>query len=165
MVLCTHILEALRPNAKGQSEEKRNDKVLSTDFAKQFPMNILVAEDNLINQKLIQHILTRLGYSATMRDNGQGAIDELNERGYDIVFMDVQMPEMDELEATRIIRQNDIRQPEIIFLTVNAMHGDQEECLRAGMNDYLSKPLKLEELVKMLEKCEESKEHELGVAV
>ncbi len=113
---------------------------------------MLVAEDNQINQKLIQHILERLGYTAVMKENGQDTIDELRENNYDIVFMDVQMPEMDGLEATSIIRQSGNKQPVIIALTANAMQGDQEECLRAGMDDYLSKPVKLEELVKMLEK-------------
>lgn len=164
-VLCKHILEALRPNAKGNTEEKKTNKVLSEEFAKQFPMNILVAEDNLINQKLIDHILSRLGYKVTLRENGQDAINEVNQHKYDIVLMDVQMPEMDGLEATRIIRQADINQPIIIALTANAMQGDQEECLRAGMNDYLSKPLKLEELVIMLEKWHASKNQDIRASL
>ena len=128
-------------------------------------MNILVAEDNLINQKLILHILSRLGYRVTMKENGQDAIDEVSRNQYDMVLMDVQMPEMDGLEATRIIRRTALTQPVIIALTANAMQGDQEECLRAGMNDYLSKPLKLEELVAMLEKWYGRLEDELGMAI
>ena len=151
-VLCKHILDALRPSGKNQAEEKTTNKVLTEDFAKQFPMNMLVVEDNLINQKLIEHILARLGFTAVMKDNGKEAIDELNENDYDIVLMDVQMPEMDGLEATKIIRETRQGQPVIIALTANAMQGDQEDCLRAGMDDYLSKPVKLEELVNMLEK-------------
>jgi len=81
------------------------------------------------------------------------------------VLMDVQMPEMDGLEATRIIRQSGIMQPIIIALTANAMQGDQEECLRAGMNDYLSKPLKLEELVVMLEKWHVSKNQNIQASL
>lgn len=115
-------------------------------------MNILVAEDNLVNQKLIGHILTRLGYDFALKENGKEVIDELMENHYDVLLMDVQMPEMDGLEATRFIRKDNRKQPVIIALTANAMQGDQEECLQAGMNDYLSKPVKLEELVKMLEK-------------
>ncbi|MBC7828338.1 MAG: response regulator [Chitinophagaceae bacterium] len=169
-VLCKNILEALRPQAKGIVEEKKMTNVLSEEFAKQFPMNLLIAEDNLINQKLIGHILVRLGFTAVMKENGQDAIDELNENDYDIVLMDVQMPEMDGLEATRIIRQSNIKQPVIIALTANAMQGDQEECLRAGMDDYLSKPVKLEELVKMLEKwyvqkISTEKNDRLGMAI
>ena len=164
-VLCKHILEALRPNVNSDIEEKKNDKVLSAEFAKQFPMSMLIAEDNLINQKLIGHILARLGYTAVMKENGQETIDELHENNYDIVLMDVQMPEMDGLEATRIIRHSNIKQPVIVALTANAMQGDQEECLRAGMDDYLSKPVKLEELVKMLEKWHAQKISDEGKAL
>ncbi|MBC7827637.1 MAG: response regulator [Chitinophagaceae bacterium] len=151
-VLCKYIHEALKPHANALVEDKKTSKVLSGEFAKQFPMNILVAEDNLSNQKLIEHILVRLGFTIVIKGNGQDAIDELNENDYDVVFMDAQMPEIDGIEATRTIRQSDIKQPVIIALTANAMQGDQEECLQAGMNDYLSKPIKLEEVVKMLEK-------------
>ena len=165
-VLCKHILEALKPSSKQQqTEEKKADAVLSEEFATKYPMNILVAEDNLINQKLILHILSRLGYRVTMKENGQDAIDEVSRNQYDMVLMDVQMPEMDGLEATRIIRRTALTQPVIIALTANAMQGDQEECLRAGMNDYLSKPLKLEELVAMLEKWYGRLEDELGIAI
>lgn len=152
MVLCKHVLDALRPHGNTIGDDKKTNKVLSQEFAKQYPMNMLVAEDNLINQKLIEHILIRLGFTAVMKENGQEALSELTQNEYDIVLMDVQMPEMDGLEATRIIRESNIKQPVIIALTANAMQGDQEECLRAGMDDYLSKPVKVEELVKMLEK-------------
>jgi CheY-like chemotaxis protein len=151
-VLCKHILNALRPQVKTSIDEKNNKQVLSTEFAKQFPMNILVAEDNLVNQKLIEHILKKLGYEAVMKENGKETVQELVQNYYDIILMDVQMPEMDGLEATNIIRKTSVKQPVIIALTANAMQGDQDECLRAGMDDYLSKPVKLEELVKMLEK-------------
>lgn len=150
--LYNHICRAIHPEENPAHVEVSDTGVLSSQFAEQFPMNILVAEDNLINQKLIGHILNRLGFSAVMKENGKQAVDELIENDYDLVLMDVQMPEMDGLEATRIIRQSNIRQPAIIALTANAMQGDQEECLRSGMDDYLSKPLKLEELVLMLEK-------------
>jgi signal transduction histidine kinase/CheY-like chemotaxis protein/ligand-binding sensor domain-containing protein len=151
-VLCKHILNALRPQGSDKMEETKNTYVLSEDFAKRFPMNIMVAEDNVINQKLIEHILSRLGFDTTLKENGKDAIEELNENPYDIILMDVQMPEMDGIEATRIIRQSSQKQPVIIALTANAMQGDQDECLRAGMDDYLSKPVKLEELVKVLHK-------------
>ena len=170
-VLCKHILNSLRPQGNSITEEKKTNQVLSEDFAKKFPMKILVAEDNLINQKLIEHILSRLGFTAVvMKENGKETIEELNENNYDIVLMDVQMPEMDGLEATRIIRQSSLKQPVIIALTANSMQGDQDECLRAGMDDYLSKPLKLEELVKMLEnwhvkKIGGERDKSLGVAI
>jgi signal transduction histidine kinase/DNA-binding response OmpR family regulator/streptogramin lyase len=164
-VLCTHILNALRPEVRHAVEERKSNQVLSEEFATQFPMNILVAEDNLINQKLIDHILSRLGFSAVMKENGIEAIEEIKQNDYDIILMDVHMPEMDGLEATRVIRQNNKKKPVIIALTANAMQGDQEECLRAGMDDYLSKPVKLEELVKMLEKWYIGKNRDIDTAL
>jgi len=150
--LYNHISKALRPLEKDTIVQKKIVTALSAEFAKEFPLKILVAEDNMINQKLIQHILSRLGFNVVIKVNGKLAVDELMQDDYDLVLMDIQMPEMDGLEATRMIRNHCHRQPVIIALTANAMQGDQEECLRAGMDDYLSKPVKLEELVKMLEK-------------
>ena len=151
-VLCKHILTALKPQSKPTVEEKKSTQKLAEDFAKQYPLNILVAEDNLVNQKLIGHILTRLGYKITMVENGRETVEAMHQTCYDIILMDVQMPEMDGLEATRRIRKLLPVQPVIIALTANAMQGDQEECLQAGMNDYLSKPVKLEEITAMLDK-------------
>ena len=87
-----------------------------------------------------------------MANNGIEAIEAAEQNSYDIILMDVQMPEMDGLEATELIRKQNIKQPVIIALTANTMQGDQEECLKAGMNDYISKPVKLEKLVALLEK-------------
>jgi CheY-like chemotaxis protein len=84
--------------------------------------------------------------------NGREVLDKLQEKKFDLIFMDIQMPEMDGLEATRMIRKGAEPQPVIIAMTANAMQGDQEECLAQGMNDYLPKPVKLDELVSMLEK-------------
>ena len=83
---------------------------------------------------------------------GQEAVEEAREKQYDIILMDMQMPEMDGVQATRLIRQNLESQPIIIALTANTMQGDQEECLNAGMNDYICKPVRLEELTGKLEK-------------
>ena len=110
-------------------------------------MNILVAEDNLINQQVILFILQKLGYEPTMVENGREALNAMSKDWYDIILMDLQMPEMDGLEATRAIRESSSRQPVIIALTANTMQGDEEECLKAGMNDYIGKPVNLEELV------------------
>lgn len=85
-------------------------------------------------------------------DDGKKAVEMSGHRPFDIILMDVQMPEMDGLEATKMIRQKKERQPVILAMTANAMQGDEEECLLAGMNDYLSKPVKLEALVSMLKK-------------
>ena len=115
-------------------------------------MRILLAEDNPINQLLATTILNKLGYDPQIANNGLEAIDLLNEQQFDLIFMDMQMPEMDGIEATRHIRQNLSVQPIIIAMTANAMQGDREECLQAGMNDYLSKPVKPEDLMIMVEK-------------
>ena len=101
---------------------------------------------------MILHILRKLGYKPGLAENGAEAIDEVRQKQYDIILMDMQMPEMDGLQATRFIRENLEYQPIIIALTANTMQGDQEECLNAGMNDFISKPVRLEELTNKLEK-------------
>ena len=126
-------------------------QTLNAAFAEKYPLNILVAEDNPINQQLALKILSKLGYEAELAENGYEALSMIAEKKFDVVLMDVQMPEMDGLKATRIIRETFKAQPVIIAMTANALQGDQEECLQAGMNDYLSKPIKLETLINMLE--------------
>jgi CheY-like chemotaxis protein len=110
-------------------------------------LRILLAEDNAVNQKLAIRLLQRMGLTADVVGDGQAAVDAVEAGEYDVVLMDVQMPELDGLEATRRIRT---RWPErrirIIGLTANAMAGDREACLAAGMNDYVSKPIRPEEL-------------------
>jgi CheY-like chemotaxis protein len=125
---------------------------LSIDFAKQFPLRILVAEDDRINQKMALRTLTKLGYSPDIAQNGKEVLEEVSKVNYDLILMDIQMPEMDGLEATRMIRLCLTSQPIIIAMTANALEGDKEECLQAGMDDYISKPVHLEKLVVMLEK-------------
>jgi len=151
-VLNKHILFALQSQGKQLSEEKVAQEKLSGNFAVQFPLNILIAEDNLINQQVIIHILGKLGYETVVVENGSEAVQAVRENCFDIVLMDMQMPEMDGLEATELIRKLAEKQPVIIALTANTMHDDEEKCLRSGMNDYLSKPIKLDELVSKLEK-------------
>jgi signal transduction histidine kinase/CheY-like chemotaxis protein/HPt (histidine-containing phosphotransfer) domain-containing protein len=115
-------------------------------------LRILLAEDNVINQKLALTILSRLGYSAHLASNGLEALEALKRQSYDVILMDVQMPEMDGLEATRQIRHlyKGIPSPRIIALTASAMRGDREKCLAAGMDDYITKPLRIEELQRAL---------------
>ncbi|WKN33561.1 two-component regulator propeller domain-containing protein [Porifericola rhodea] len=129
---------------------ERKTKSQSGSLGQQYPLHILVAEDNLINQRLAIRILEKLGYHPDLVENGAEAVEKAAQQEYDIIFMDVQMPQMDGLEATREIRKRLNHQPIIIALTANAMQEDKEACLNAQMNDYLQKPFKLDELVNML---------------
>jgi PAS domain S-box-containing protein len=112
------------------------------------PLDILLVEDNPVNQKVAAHLLARLGYNVDAVGNGLEAVKAVEQREYDLVFMDVQMPEMDGFAATREIRQrfDAARQPRIVALTANAIQGDRERCIDAGMDDYVAKPVKLDEL-------------------
>ncbi len=145
----------LIPSAQQPVEKKAS--ILSEDFAIANPLEILLAEDNLINQKLATRVLNKLGYTIDIAENGKIAVDMLGEKSYDIILMDVQMPEMDGLEASRYIRQSNVKQPVIIAMTANAMPEDREACLQAGMNDYISKPINLEILVEKLKETADKK--------
>jgi CheY-like chemotaxis protein len=133
-------------------------------MGKQLPLRILLAEDNTINQQLASLMLERLGYRADVAGNGLEAIDALQRQPYDVILMDVQMPEMDGLAATRHIRQLSPEkfcsggQPYIIAMTANAMQGDRETCLAVGMDDYISKPIEVRKLIGALSKCKPSRE-------
>ncbi len=151
LVLQKNILNELRQLPK-QVEDQKIKHGLSVAFAEKYPLRIMFAEDNLINQQLTLKILNKLGYEPPMAENGQEVLEMISQQHYDLILMDVQMPEMDGLEATRTIRQYADKQPIIIAMTANAMQGDKEICLDAGMNDYLSKPVKPEELVNIIEK-------------
>jgi CheY-like chemotaxis protein len=124
--------------------------LLSDDFAVKHPLNILLVEDNLINQKLALRILSKLGYAADLANNGREAVAMVAEKAYEVILMDVLMPEMDGLEATRYIRKNFERQPKIVAMTANALTEDREACLEAGMDDYITKPINLEILISVL---------------
>ena len=133
----------------GRSPEQSIDAAM----AQRLPLRILLAEDNLINQKVALRILERLGYRADVASNGLEALESLRRQPYDVVLMDVQMPELDGLEASRRIRDEwpPGQRPWIIAMTANAMKGDREICFEAGMNDYISKPVRLEMLQASLE--------------
>src|SRR5207247_8152233 len=118
---------------------------LDPDMAARHPLRILLAEDNVVNQKLALRILQQMGYRADLASNGIEAIESVQRQTYDVVLMDVQMPEMDGLEASRKInaRWRAQDRPRIIAMTANAMQGDRDMCLAAGMDDYLTKPIRV----------------------
>ncbi len=152
--LCRVIHSALRPEGTLVTVEAHKPKhTLSEEFASKYPLRILIAEDNPVNQKLATRVLSKLGYKdVDIAVNGLEALEKFSASFYDVILMDVQMPEMDGLEATRNLRAMTGDRPAIIAMTANAMQGDREECIRAGMDDYISKPVKLEILVSILEK-------------
>jgi CheY-like chemotaxis protein len=115
-------------------------------------LRILLAEDNISSQKLTLQMLKKLGYKADTVANGIEALQALERQHYDVVLMDVKMPEMDGLQATRIIRQRWQDGPKIIAITAYALEGDREKCLEAGMDDYISKPIDKEDLARALQK-------------
>lgn len=149
-VLSKQVLNALQ-YYKTPHEEKQVKSKLSANFSEKFPFTILIAEDNQMNQHVIMHIMHKMGYEPNLAKNGKEAVEAANQTDYDIILMDMQMPVMDGLEATRAIRQTVVKQPIIIALTANAMAGDEETCLQAGMDDYVSKPVKMEELMNKFE--------------
>ncbi|MFZ5572337.1 MAG: response regulator [Thermodesulfobacteriota bacterium] len=135
-----------------QEAGNRSDTPQASDRSQ---LKILLVEDNIINQKLALHMLDKFGFTADAVVNGKTALEALEQRSYDLVLMDVQMPEMDGFEATRIIRDpastvrdHDVR---IIAMTAHAMSGDRERCLAAGMNAYISKPIQPKQLLEMIQ--------------
>jgi len=138
-------------NIVTEKEPARNT-VLTNSFSQENPLQILLAEDNPFNQALANAILGKLGYQYDLAENGEQVLSMMANKTYDVILMDIQMPEMDGLEATRLIRKQTGHQPVIIAMTANAMQEDREECIQAGMDDYLSKPIKPEDLVAVLKK-------------
>ena len=130
-------------------------KVIDNKLGERNPLRILLAEDNSVNQKVALAILKKMGYRADVAANGLEVLDALKRQAYDVILMDVQMPEMDGVEATQQIRQrwSAEEQPRIIALTANALQGDREQYLQIGMDDYLSKPMKAPDLAEVLNKC------------
>jgi len=125
---------------------------LDPGMAARHPLRILLAEDNVVNQKLALRLLQQMGYRADVASNGIEAVESVERQNYDVVLMDVQMPEMDGLEASRRItaKWSADQRPRIVAMTANAMQGDREMCLTAGMDDYLTKPIRVERLVEAL---------------
>ncbi len=140
----TPLLEETSTTSESASTLKEN--VTTTAIVKNNNQRILLVEDNLVNQKIALKIIERKGYHVTAVNNGIQAINALKKEAFNLVFMDVQMPEMDGLEATSTIRdhQSDVLNPDIpiVAMTAHAMKGDREKCIEAGMDDYLSKPIR-----------------------
>ncbi|MGK7874058.1 MAG: response regulator [Xenococcaceae cyanobacterium] len=147
--------KALAQTAKSEQTSDSKPRKLDPDLAQKQPLRILLAEDNLLNQKVTLHLLKRLGYRVDVANNGQEVLLSLRRQSYDVILMDVKMPVMDGLEATRRICEEwpEASRPRIIAMTANAMPEHREECLAAGMDDYISKPFRVETIVKTLLKC------------
>ncbi len=153
LILYKHIADQLKNNRRDKEKVIQPARSsLYTSLCAEYPMDILIAEDNLVNQKVAVHTLNKMGYKPDVAANGREVLHAMVSKNYDLIFMDMQMPEMDGLEATRYIRQHLEIQPYIVAMTANAITEDREACMNAGMDDYLSKPVKLTEIVKVIEK-------------
>lgn len=144
----------LRQKQEGEEQATAKESLLK----EKFPLRILLAEDHPINQKLMQIMLQRFGYAVDLAQDGSEAVNLIQEHRYDLVFMDIQMPVMDGLEATRRIRKGlgQQRQPVIIAMTANALQEDKKKCINAGMDDFMVKPIKLDMVEKMIVKWGET---------
>ncbi len=140
---------------------------IDSQMAQRLPLRILLAEDNVVNQKVGLYLLQQLGYRADVVSNGLEVLEALHRQPYNVVLMDMQMPQLDGLATTRRICQEWplSERPHIIALTANAMQGDKEMCLAAGMNGYISKPIRLKELVRALSQCQPLVSHLVDVEV
>jgi CheY-like chemotaxis protein len=120
--------------------------IFDATFASRFPHRILVAEDDAISRDVVELMLEHLGYTADFATNGREALEALERESYDFVLMDVQMPELDGLDATRRLRQRNIKHLWIVGLSAHAFQSSRDEAMAAGMNDYLTKPVSVASL-------------------
>ena len=146
------LITLFAPKAQAAPTRKSPEKPKTDpEMAKRHPLRILLAEDNLVNQKLATRLLEQMGYRIDLASNGIEALESVARQTYDVVLMDVQMPEMDGLQASRQLNKlytND--RPRIVAMTANAMQGDREMCLEAGMDDYIAKPIRVDRLTEAL---------------
>lgn len=148
----------LKALADGPNFEKSSSSLpLDESLAQKYPLQILVAEDNKVNQLLIKKILKKLGYDILIAENGLQAIEYYEDNQIDLIFMDMNMPQMDGIEATKILRQNYGSAVEIHALTANAFLEDKQACLAAGMNGFLTKPMRIDELSAVIAKASQNK--------
>jgi len=143
-----------RAEIKLSSVKTDDQTIFDRQMAEQLPLKILLAEDNIVNQKFASFTLKKLGYQVDIVNNGLEALIAVQTQSYDLILMDIQMPEMDGLSATKQIRQNSsensIAQPYIVAMTANALPNDQQVCLDVGMDDFISKPIDIQELIRVL---------------
>lgn len=152
-----HLLQTLTDvfSKPSGSFNRKRETIFNTLLSKQIPLKILIVEDDFINQKVIEKVLIKLGYQADISNNGLEALQKIETTTYDLVFMDIQMPEMDGYETTLQIRKKkDLQHSNltIIAMTANAMQEDRQKCLRIGMNDYISKPVIAQEIEQIIQK-------------
>ena len=147
---CTFRFDIVAPATTIAPTAVASKPIVDPAMATRHPLRILLAEDNGVNQKLAMRLLKQLGYDADLAVDGLEAIAAIERQPYDVVLMDVQMPRMDGLEATRAIVRRATDRPRIVAMTANAMQGDREACLAAGMDDYLTKPIRVDALLQAL---------------
>ena len=148
------LLKSLSGKKQVLHEKEFKQMRVDQKLSEKYPLRILLAEDNAVNQRVALRILERMGYRADLAGNGKEAVESARTIHYDVVFMDILMPEMDGYEATKIMVEefSENTRPRIIAMTANAMQGDKEKCLEAGMDDYISKPIRVEELQAKIER-------------
>ncbi|GEM_PF-1698861 len=150
------VAEIFKDSSKSMEQDLKSEarEKLASDLGTDFPLRILLAEDNAVNQKLAALTLEKMGYQCDIAANGLEVLQALDRQDYDLIFMDIQMPEMDGIEATHkvIEKYGGDKRPTIIAMTANAMEGDREKFLEAGMDDYVTKPINLRIIQNMLRK-------------
>jgi len=154
LVLQNNLINLYQERTKTLKKTRHTNNKLDIEMATKYPLRILVAEDNHVNQKLAKRVFEKLGYNIDIAGNGLEAVRACKELKYDVVFMDINMPEMDGLTATEQIRKSDqiLDQPAIIAMTANVIKGDRENYLAMGMDDFIGKPMKLDEIIAMTKK-------------
>jgi len=135
------------------AEELTKKVVLTEEFASAYPLSILIAEDNLINQKLARHVLKKLGYEPQIANNGLEAVEMQKANSFNLILMDMLMPKWTACKPLKTIRETLTIQPQIVAMTANALPEDRTLCIEAGMDDYISKPFKVEILMEILKQC------------
>ncbi|PZO40514.1 MAG: hypothetical protein DCF19_11465 [Pseudanabaena frigida] len=144
------IVVTTNPNSKLTKSKSVKHFLFDYTLAEKFPLRILLVEDNKVNQMVARLLLKKLGYQIDIAENGLEAIKVVQENSYDLILMDIQMPEMDGLTAAKFIRSRLMNQVRIVAMTADAMPEDRQACLEAGMNDYISKPINVQEIVRLV---------------